>query len=234
MFDTRSGFWLMASIGILSVIATGAVIAFASDASITQNNFSAAIGFPMSVLLPVIAALAVTGEYSQRTGLTTYTLVPRRGRVVVAKLVTVVAVGIVSMFVALGVGAVGTLLGAALRGTDPVWDVSLTQFGLICLANVLGMLMGFTLGVLFRNSPAALVGYFVYAFVWPTLSGLLAGYQEWYVDVQKWLDGQFNITGLFDQTPSGQGWLQLLVATTLFLWVPLAVGLRVLHRSEVK
>ena len=31
MFDTRSGFWLMASIGILSVLATGAVIIFAPD-----------------------------------------------------------------------------------------------------------------------------------------------------------------------------------------------------------
>ena len=30
-FDTRSGFWLMASIGILAVIATGASILFAPD-----------------------------------------------------------------------------------------------------------------------------------------------------------------------------------------------------------
>ena len=31
MFDTRSGFWLMASIGILAVLATGAVVLFAPD-----------------------------------------------------------------------------------------------------------------------------------------------------------------------------------------------------------
>jgi len=30
MFDTRSGFWLMASIGILAVLATAATIAFAA------------------------------------------------------------------------------------------------------------------------------------------------------------------------------------------------------------
>ena len=31
MFNTRSGFWMLISIGVLSVIATGAVIIFASD-----------------------------------------------------------------------------------------------------------------------------------------------------------------------------------------------------------
>ena len=34
MFDTRAGFWLLASIGILSVLATGAAILFAPDADI--------------------------------------------------------------------------------------------------------------------------------------------------------------------------------------------------------
>ncbi len=58
--------------------------------------------------------------------------------------------------------------------------------------------MGFTLGVLFRNSAAAIVGYFVYAMVLPTLSGLLAGAQDWYRDAQPWVDFQWNQTGLFD------------------------------------
>ena len=35
----------------------------------------------MTVLLPIIAVLSVTAEWSQRSGLTTFTLVPHRGRV---------------------------------------------------------------------------------------------------------------------------------------------------------
>ncbi len=84
-FDTRSGFWLMASIGILAVIATGATILFAPSDELDYESFAAAIGFPMAVVLPIIAALSVTSEWSQRTGLTTFTLEPRRGRVVGAK-----------------------------------------------------------------------------------------------------------------------------------------------------
>ena len=40
---------------------------------------------PMSVILPIIAALSVTAEWSQRSGLTTFTLAPHRGRVLLAK-----------------------------------------------------------------------------------------------------------------------------------------------------
>jgi hypothetical protein len=52
--------------------------------------------------------------------------------------------------------------------------------------------------VLFRNSAAAIVGYFVYAMVLPTLSALLAGAQDWYANAQPWVDFQWNQTGLFD------------------------------------
>src|SRR6476660_7154447 len=74
MFDTRAGFWLIASVGIVAVLATAAVILWAPDSAIDQETFSSAIGGPLSVILPIIGLLSVTSEYSQRTGLTTYTL----------------------------------------------------------------------------------------------------------------------------------------------------------------
>ena len=40
MFNTRSGFWMLISIGVLSVIATGAVIIFAPDSAVTYENFA--------------------------------------------------------------------------------------------------------------------------------------------------------------------------------------------------
>ncbi len=55
MFNTRSGFWLMASIVILAVIATGAVILFAPADEQTYGSFAAAIGIPMTIVLPIIA-----------------------------------------------------------------------------------------------------------------------------------------------------------------------------------
>ena len=234
MFDTRAGFWLMASILILSVLASGAVILWAPDSALTQETFSSAIGMPMAVLLPVIAILSVTSEYSQRTGLTTFSLVPWRGRVFGAKLVSTLLIGLASMLVAVGVGALGTVLGSAIAGVDPVWNLELGQFGLIVLANVLGMLIGFTLGVVLRNSPAAIVAYFVYSLVLPGATGMLAAFQEWFADLQPWVDANHSITRLFDITPDARGWAQLAVACTLWIVVPLALGLRSALRAEVK
>ena len=185
MFNTRSGFWMLMSIGILSVIATGAVILFAPNDEVTYGNFAGAIGIPMSIVLPMIAVLSITSEWSQRTGLTTFTLVPSRSKVVLAKLLDTVLVGAASIAIALGIGVLGNIVGSNLAGVDTVWDFGASEMLYVLGGNVLGLLMGFTLGVLFRNSAAAIVGYFVYAMVIPTLSGLLAGAQEWYRDAQQ-------------------------------------------------
>ena len=234
MFDTRAGFWLMASVGIVSLLATAAVIIWAPDEAITQNTFATAIGMPLSVVLPIIAILSVTGEYSQRTGLTTYTLVPWRGRVMAAKVVATLLVGVAAMFVALVVGALGNVVGSAITGLDAVWDISVAQFGNIVLANVLGMLMGFMLGVLFRSSAGAIVGYFVYSFVLPVAFGTLAAFQEWFRDLQPWVDVNYATTRLFDETMTAEYWQQLGVTTLVWLWIPLALGLRAVLRAEVK
>ena len=234
MFDTRSGFWLLASILILSVTATGAVIAFAADADLTYDSFGAAVGVPMTVVLPLLAALSVTSEWSQRSGLSTFTMVPQRARVIGAKAVATLLVGVASMLVALAVGAVGNVVGTALAGTDLVWDISLAQMGGIVLANVLGMLVGFMLGVLLRSSAGAVVGYFVYSFVLPGLSSLLAASQEWFRDLGPWIDFKWASSRLYDSTMTGESWAQLATSAAIWLVAPLVLGLVLLFRSEVK
>ena len=234
MFDTRSGLWMMASIVILSVIATGAVIAFAPDDAIVFDNFAAAIGVPMAVILPMVAILSVTSEWSQRSGLTTFTLVPHRGRVIRAKVAAALIVGVVSMLVAYAVGALGNIVGAGITGTDPAWNLPADHLALIVLANVLGMLLGFTLGVLIRNSAGAIVTYFVYGFVLPPVLGLLAQSQGWFRDLQPWVDFNYAQGMLFNGEVSGHQWAQLGAATSIWLVAPLLVGLVLMSRSEVK
>ncbi len=235
MFDTRAGFWLMAGIVISAVLATAAVVAFAPDDAIVYSTFGAAIGIPMAVILPIVAILSVTSEWSQRSGLTTFALVPHRGRVVAAKAVASVLVGVVAIPLAFGVGALGNLVGSAAAGVDPVWDMSLVAFAQITLGNVIGLLMGFTLGVLFRSSAVAVVAYFVYGFVMPPLTELLSATQEWFRDVRGWVDPNFAQGQLFDDTAlSATQWANLGVTSLVWLVVPLAVALVMVRHSEVK
>jgi ABC-2 type transport system permease protein len=234
MFDTRSGFWLMASIGILALLASAAVVVFAPDSELTFSTFATAFGVPMTIILPIVAILSVTSEWSQRSGLTTFTLVPHRGRVIAAKAIVSVAVGVVSVLLAFAIGAVGNLVGTAIAGVDPVWDISAVDLANIVLATVLGLLVGFMLGVLFRSSAVAIVGYFVYSFLLPTLSQLLAGSQEWFRNLQQWVDFNYAQSSLYDGSLSGAEWAHLAVTGFGWLVVPTAIGVALVMRSEVK
>lgn len=233
-FDTRSGFWLMVAIAATGVIATGAVLAFASDSDLTYDNFAAAIGIPMTILLPVVAILAVTGEWSQRAGLTTFTLVPHRGRVIRAKLATTLTIGVASMALALAVGALGNIIGTGLKGVDTTWDLSFTSILYIVGADLIGMMIGFMLGVLLRNSPGAIVTYFCYWFVIPTLTALLAASQSWFEKAQPWVDFSYNQGRMYDGGFDATDWTQLFVTGTFWLLLPLAFGLWRVMRAEVK
>jgi len=236
MFNTRSGFWLIASIAISAVLATGGVILWAPADELTYSTFATAIRFPVVVILPLIAILAVTSEWSQRTGLTTFTLVPRRSRIIAAKAITSVLIAVAAMVLTFAVGALGNLLGAAATGSSLVWDVSLTQCLYYILGMVLSLMTGFMLAVTIRSSTGAIVAYFVLTFVLPTIFGLLATNQQWFHDLQPWIDIQFAQSGLFvfDQELTGEQWAHIGVTGVTWLFLPLAIGLRFVMRAEVK
>jgi ABC-2 type transport system permease protein len=234
MFDTRSGFWLMASIAITAVLATVAVILFAPDDELTYSTFATAIGFPMAVILPMIAILSITSEWSQRSGLTTFTLVPHRGQVMLAKAISSVTVAVVSMLLAFAIGALGNLAGTAITGTPVVWDASITDCLYIVLGNVLGLLSGFMLGVLIRNSSGAIVAYFIYSLLLPTIFGVLAASQEWFRDLQPWVDVNYAQSALFNGSPTAEQWANIGVTGMFWLVLPVLIGLRLVMRSEVK
>lgn len=232
--DTRSGAWLLAGIGLAAVLTTAAVIAWAPAEEFTYAQFTLAIGMPMSVILPIIAILSVTSEWSQRSGLTTFTLVPRRGRVMLAKAVAAVLIAATATLVAFVVGALGNVVGTGIAGVSTVWDQSLADVGFVALGNVLLLMIGLTLGALLRSSPAAIVAYMIYAFVAPGLLAFLAFRQAWFHDVRPWVDPKYTQDALLQGDLGGEQWAQLGVTTVVWLVLPLLAAVVNLLRSEVK
>ena len=234
MFDTRSGFWLIASIGITGLIATIATIAFAPDQYLTYYNFAKAVGYPITVILPMVALLSITSEWSQRSGLTTFTYVPSRRQVVWAKTLSAVIVAVASMLFAFVVGAVGNVVGSTIAGTPMVWDLSVGHAATIVLGNLVSLSIGVMLGMLLRSSAAGLVMYFVLVLLVPNLSSLLAASQDWYAKLQAWVDLPFAQTSLFEGMHTGAQWAH--IASTVLIWIvlPGVLGLRLVMRSEVK
>ncbi len=235
MFDTRSGFWLIASIAITGLIATIATIAFAPDQDLTYYNFAKAVGFPITVILPMVALLSITSEWSQRSGLTTFTYVPSRRRVVVGQ----DPVG----------GHRGRRLdavrlrrsgrsGTSSAAPSPVRRRSGTSRSgtplTIVLGNLVSLSIGTMLGMLLRSSAGGLVMYFVLVLLVPNLTSLLAASQDWFRHLQPWVDLPFAQTYLFEGMHTGAQWAHVATAVTLWIVVPGFFGLRRVMRSEVK
>ncbi|MBA2417330.1 MAG: ABC transporter permease [Nocardioidaceae bacterium] len=234
LVDTRAGFWLLASIAILVVLASASVMIWAPDSAITYDVFMQAAGYPIGFLLPVLAILSVTSEWSQRTGLVTFTMEPRRIRTLLAKLVATVIAAVAAVVVSLALAAVANVLGAAVNGVDTVWNNGASEIFDWTLLQLLGLLLGFAFATLFRISAVAIVVYYAYNLVISGLLSVLAAFQEWFADIQGWVDFSFAQIPLTTHSMDGEAWAQLATSGTIWLLLPLAVGTWLVLRAEVK
>ena len=83
--DTRAGRWFTISILAL-VLIVQVIYAFAApDDAQDYGDFLSVAGGVLGYFMPILIIMLVTSEASQRNGLVTFTLEPRRSRVVVAK-----------------------------------------------------------------------------------------------------------------------------------------------------
>jgi hypothetical protein len=171
-----------------------AVFLFAADAeSLTFQRFVGVTSTPQSLLLPVLAILTVTTEWTQRTGLVTFTLEPRRSRVVLAKLVAVITLGLLAVALAVTAAAVANLVAGTLMDGAGSWDLAPANARDLVLMQVVAVLQGFAFGMLLMSTPAAIVAYYVLPLLWSTAFALVDALQ----DAAPWLDLNSAIAPLF-------------------------------------
>ncbi len=236
LFDTRAGKWLVISIAGLSALVMIIMlwVLAAQSGHATFQDFVAAMSTPMGVLLPVLGIMSVTSEFGQRTGLVTFTLEPRRSRTISAKLIGVIIVALGALVVSVLIGALGNVLFGVFTGFSPVWNLSLLELGGFFLLHVIGLVTGFAFGMLFLNTAAAIVLFFVYSFVLPGIFAAGAALMHWFEQVQPWIDFSMAQTPLFDATMTGKNWAEFGVSGLIWFVLPMAIGIWRLLRSEVK
>jgi ABC-2 type transport system permease protein len=146
-----------------------------------------AVSANATVLLLILGIIGMTQEYRHRTATPTFLVSPRRGRVVVAKLIAyaLAAVPIGLLVVATDVLVVEIYAGA--RGAAP----SLSGDNLRVLAGawaalVIYAVIGVGVGALLRNQVGAIVGSLVYLFV---IEGIVIRAIPAIAPVFKWLPG---------------------------------------------
>lgn len=229
--DTRAGRWFTGSIIALCLVIV-TIAAFAAPDSTAELGFFVGVsGATLGYFLPILLILMVTSEWSQRTGLVTFTLEPHRPRVIAAKLCAGLVLGGALIVLAFVIGALGNVLG----GGEWTIEAGVVVNGFI-VSNLIGIAVGFAIGMLLMNSPAAIVTYFIYTLVLPIAVGILGAFQEWFRDLAPWIEFNTAQTALFesDPVPSGEELAQLLVSGFIWLVVPFTIGLWRLLRAEPK
>ncbi len=228
MVDTRAGLWLIIAIVAITALITVIFMLTAAESDRTFTNFMGIMATPQGFLLPVLGILLVTQEWSQRTGMVTFTLEPHRGKVIAAKVVAALIYGLLAVVIAITFATLGTLVSG---GPDAWVNIGPDDFAKFALLQGTGVLQGLAFGLIFLNSAAAIVSYFVLPIAFTIVASLWSALS----DIAPWVDLGTSQQPLFSgENLSGEQWAQ--VATSMLIWVvlPFLAGLVRVLRAEVK
>jgi ABC-2 type transport system permease protein len=220
--DTRAGFWLQIAVLGLTVVVVIITLAAGHADDKTFRHMLANALIPASVLLPVIGILLVSSEWSQRTALVSFALVPERPRLIAAKALAGVVIGLAAMVVALVFAVIGTALASP--DIPHVWSFPLGLLGQDLVFVTSSMLIGVAFGAALLASAPAIVVYFAL----PTALGALGSIHSLEGTVE-WLNKQPSLEELM----SGHEWAQTLVMLLLWIVLPLAIGLWRITRRDL-
>jgi ABC-2 type transport system permease protein len=216
MVDTRSGFWLQLSVAALTVLVVVITLIAGHESDFTFRNILGDALVPAGILLPVVGILLVSSEWSQRTALISFALVPERQRLIAAK----VLAGVVLGLIAFAFAAVVSALGTAVASPDiaHVWTFPIGLVGQDVLYAVSAMVIGVAFGAALQASAPAIVLYFGLPAAIGALSAIrsIEGTVEWF--------GSASLEWLTQNLLSGHEWAQVLVTLALWMVLPLAIG----------
>ncbi|AMM21970.1 hypothetical protein AX769_19755 [Frondihabitans sp. PAMC 28766] len=209
-----------------------AVISSQSDP--TLSDFLGAAVLPLPLLLPIIAILLVTGDWTQRGAMTTFALVPRRSIVLAARALAAMIVVVATMVVLTVLSAVAFLLVHPQNLPRTDWsDLRETLWSILAIS-LAAALSGVAMGSLLLITPLAIVVTMIVPITYelaigarfpgiaPWVSSL--AFSTWLADPQwSWLASSDTTTGL------GPALCSLALWTAL----PLSVGWFRQLRKEV-
>ena len=213
--DTRAARWLLALLALSTAGMMLVPVLVPTSFDQTYASYLEVASIGQVILLPVVAILMFTGEWSQRSVMTTFTQEPRRIRVLNAKLaVSLLLGGGAAVF-----GGVVTAAGlglAAASGRALEADLSvgaITGYLLYLLLNVLG---GVAFGALVQNSAVAIAAYF-------TLNPAVALLGTVSTLVNDWIDTETTWTWVLENNWAGHV-PRISVSVLLWVAIPLAAG----------
>jgi ABC-type transport system involved in multi-copper enzyme maturation permease subunit len=222
--DTRAARWLLALVAVSTAGMMLAPVLAPASFDQTQASYLRVAALALSILLPVVAILMFTGEWSQRSVFTTFTQEPRRIRVVNAKLAA-------SLLLSGGAAVFGGVVTAAALGlasaSGRALEADLTAGALIgyVLFVLLNVLAGVALAALLQSSATAIAA----SFALPAAFALLGAASKL---VAEWIDMSKPFNWVLKNEWGGHV-PQISVSVLFWVVVPLAAGVVRTMRRDV-
>jgi ABC-2 type transport system permease protein len=226
MVDTRAGLWMMIAIAGLTVVVALLSALLGPDSDHTLRLILGNAVQPAVVFLPILGVLLVASEWSQRTALITFTLAPRRGRVLWAKIVAGIVISLIAFAFALVVSLIATAIASP--GVEHTWSLPFPLLRQMAIYVITSTLIGIGFGAVLLSSAPAIVLNFVLPLAWTAVASINA-----IEGSARWLDQTRSLSPLTEHVMHGTEWAR--AGTTLLVWmvIPLLVGAWRIARSEI-
>jgi ABC-2 type transport system permease protein len=181
---------------------------------------------PAAILLPVLGILLVTSEWTQRTGMITFALVPVRSRVLGAKLIASLLLAVAMLVMSVAVVAAGVL--AASPGVEGTWSDAAPLIGQSAVYLTAGMVVGVAFGAILLAPTPAIVLRFALPMSWMALVSLPV-----FSGVAPWVDNARALGQMTVEVMSATQWAQAGTSLAIWMVLPLLIGAWRITRREV-
>ncbi|MBX3284753.1 MAG: ABC transporter permease [Actinobacteria bacterium] len=213
--DTRAARWLLALVALSTTAMALVPVVSPTSFDQTHASYLRVAGLGLTVLLPVVAILMLTGEWSQGSILTTFTQEPRRLRVLSAKVAASVLLGGAGAVFGAVVAAAGLGLASA-SGRSLEADLSAGAVMGYLLFVFVNVLAAVALGALLQSSAAAIAASFA-------LPAAFAALGTTSTLIADWIDTSNPWTWILESDWSGH-LPQITFSLALWVALPLAAG----------
>jgi ABC-2 type transport system permease protein len=226
MFNTRGGFWLQVATVALTVIAVIVRTVVGDAADHTFADVLNIAARPAAFLLPVAGILLVTSEWSQRTGMVTFALVPRRSRVLGAKLIASLVLALAMLVMSVTVAVAAVLIASP--GVDGTWAHLAPLIAQSAVYLATGMAIGVAFGAILLASTPAIVVLVALPASWAALASV-----SYFESVAPWLDTSRALDPLPNEVLNPTQWAHAATALALWMLLPLSIGFWRITQREV-
>ena len=221
--DTRAARWLLALVALSTAGMMLVPVLAPTTFDQTHASYLRVGALGLTILLPVVAILMLTGEWSHRSVITTFAQEPRRVRVLNAKLAVSMALGGGGAVFGGVVTAAGVGLAAA---SGRAVEANLTVGAVIgyLLFVLLNVLAAVALGALLQSSATAIAA----SFALPAAFAVLGTASTL---VSDWIDMSTTWNWVLENDWAGHV-PQISVSVLFWVAIPLAAGVgRTIHRD---